>query len=323
VRGRNRGPLEPETAVEPLAGAEGWLFLTGDSNDVIAQHTGEFAADRLWKRRWLRTLRSRARLMRRLNVAYRYLVVPDKEAVYAELLPPEVVPAPRRPVHDLIELAERAGIELLYPLEELRAARAAGPVYHQSDTHWTGRGGYLAYRRVCDSLARVLPGLEVVGEDEIEWVDDTRAGDLGSKLDPPRRGAGQRARIGSRARLIEDNGVYVTGRRLVTERPGADGPTCVIFGTSYAAFTLLFFAETFRRLVFVHTTAVDQQTVRTERPDAVLSITAERGLRRPAVDHRADRHLAAIVARKRPESGGPDAAGPERHGTVRLLPPRP
>ena len=31
---------ELERGFAPLSGEDGWLFLAGDSNDVIAQHTG-------------------------------------------------------------------------------------------------------------------------------------------------------------------------------------------------------------------------------------------------------------------------------------------
>jgi hypothetical protein len=312
---------EPETTVAPLRGRDGWLFLTGDSNDVIAQHTGAFVPDRRWERRWSRQLRGRARLMRRLGATYVQLVVPDKEAVYADLLPAEIVPAPRRPVHRLVELAAGAEVELVYPLAQLRAGRRSAPVFHPTDTHWTGRGAYIGYRAACDALGGRSAGLRVVGEDEIEWVDDTRAGDLGSKLDPPLRGTGARARLDSRARTVDDNLIYVTGRRLVTERPGEHGPSCVIFGTSYAVFTLLFFAETFRRLVFVHSTSVDRETVRAERPDVVMAITAERGLRRPPDDRAAHDLLAEVVERKRRDGQLIDPRKVELHGQVRLLPP--
>jgi alginate O-acetyltransferase complex protein AlgJ len=313
---------EPEGAIAPLRGRDGWLFLTGDSNDVLGQHTGAIVPDRRWERRWSRLLRGRIRLARRLGATYGHVIVPDKEAVYADLLPPEIVPAPRRPIHRLLELAQRAGIEILYPLAALQDERSWGPIFHPTDTHWTGRGGYIGYRATCDALAARGVELRVVGEDEIEWVEDTKSGDLGSRLQPPPIGTGFRARLREhRARLIDDNRISVTGRRLETERADGEGPTCVIFGTSYAVYTLLFFAESFRRLVFVHTTAVDCETVREERPDVLLAITSERGIRRPPDDRRAHELLAATVERKRREGQTFDPVEGRPQGLPSLLPP--
>ena len=313
---------EPEGAIAPLRGRDGWLFLTGDSNDVLGQHTGAVIPDRRWERRWSRLLRGRARLARRRDLTYGHVIVPDKEAVYADLLPPEIVPAPRRPVHRLLELGRRAGVEIAYPLDELVAERSWGPIFYPTDTHWTGRGAYVAYRDACQRLAARGVELRVVAEDEIEWVEDTKSGDLGSRLDPSPVGTGFRARLREqRARLIDDNRIYVTGRRLSTERADGEGPSCVIFGTSYAVYTLLFFAESFRRLVFVHTTSVDRETVREERPDVVLAISAERGIRRPPDDRRAHELLAATVERKRREGQTFDPVEGRPQGLPSLLPP--
>ncbi len=320
---RRRGMQEPESSVAPLPGRDGWLFLTGDSNDVIGQHTGAWVPGPRWKLSWWRLLRRRARRARRLGAAFVHTIVPDKESVYADLLPEEVVPAPRRPVHELLALAGRARTPLIYPVAELEAARTSGPpLYYPTDTHCTSRGAYVCYRATCAALGSQGVALEPVEEEALEWVDDTIEGDLGSKLEPAPSGTGVRARLrgDGRARLVADNRVEVTGRRLETERPG-DGPTCVVFGTSYAVYMLRFLAESFRRMVFVHTTAADFVTVREERPDVVLVITSERGLRRPPSDRRAHELLAETVERKRRDGRVFEPARHRSEDWVSLLPP--
>lgn len=302
MRISKRGRFEElERNVAALEGRDGWLFLSGDSNDVIAQHTALYQPGRDWERRWSRLLRRRRRLMRRIQAEWVVLVVPDKEAVYAEKLPPHVSPAARRPVHRLLELAEAEGVEIIYPLAQLRAAGTPeSPVYEPTDTHWNARGAYLAYRLVCDRLRRRGIKLPVVDEHEIDWFDESFVGDLGQKLDPPRGGTRSLARIRSpRSRLIGDNQIRVTGKRLEFESDCDELSSCVVFGTSYATWALPFFAESFHRLSFVHTTTFDRRTLRAERPEVVISMTAERGLRRVPEERRAAATLAEIEERKR------------------------
>ena len=164
------------------------------------------------------------------------MVVPDKEAVYADKLPPHLVPAPRRPVHRLLEIAEAEGVEIIYPLAELRAGRTPKtPVYTPTDSHWNARGAYIAYRLICEHLRRRGIVLHAVDEQDVSWFENELVGDLGIKFEPPRGGTVALGRIRSpRARLVSDNQIRVTGRRLEFECDRDELPRCVVFGTSYA-----------------------------------------------------------------------------------------
>ena len=292
---------ELERNVGAVEGRDGWLFLSGDSNDVIGQHTGLYEPDREWNRDWSRILRRRRRLMRRLRAEWVCMVVPDKEAVYADKLPPHLVPAPRRPVHRLLEIAEAEGVEIIYPLAELRAGRTPKtPVYTPTDSHWNARGAYIAYRLICEHLRRRGIVLHAVDEQDVSWFENELVGDLGIKFEPPRGGTVALGRIRSpRARLVSDNQIRVTGRRLEFECDRDELPRCVVFGTSYATWCLPLLAESFRRLSFVHTSSLDRRTLRAERPQVVITMTAERGLRRIPVDRRAAATLAAVEEQKR------------------------
>lgn len=278
VGGQITGEAGPRE-VTALIGSDGWLFLNGDSNDVLGQHTGAVVPGPEWVRGWSDVLRRRVELMAAIGAEWIYMICPDKESVFEDMLPAEVHPVARRPVHRLLELGRDAGAELIYPLEELIAARASLPVYYRTDTHWTPRAGHLAYLLLCDALAGRGVELELVSDAAIEWTEFSDLGDLGEKLDPPRPRTAIWAGVrGQRARVVADNGLPVSGRRIVIESDRHLAPTCVVFGTSYALTLLAFLAESFRRVVFVHTTCVDVELLGAERPDVVISLTAERGL---------------------------------------------
>jgi hypothetical protein len=280
-------------------GQDGWLFLSGDSNDVLGQHTGRVRPGPRWRRAWLRLFADRMQAMERLGADWTLLLAPDKEAVYADKLPPGVEPAERRTVHDFIDLAEESNAPLIYPLSELQSARAQGFVYYQTDTHWTALGAHVAYRRVCERLAERGVYVPVVGSGEIEWTQTRGPGDLGIKLEPSVAGEGVEARVrDSRSRLVADNRVRGTGRVCVYESDLRDAPRAVILGSSFAPSTLQFFRESFSRLVFQHTASHDNRLLRAERPDVVITVRGERGLLLVASDRGAHRRLAKMAARK-------------------------
>ena len=295
--------VELERNVSALEGRDGWLFLSDDSNDVIGQHTGRVQMAPDWARSWRRLLAQRRRAMSRLGVVWLQFIVPDREAVYADKLPPEIVPAQRRPIHLLREIAAEAGVELLYPLAEFRAERDRGvEVYNDSDTHWNAHGAFLAYELIVAELRKRGVELPAIAAEEVEWRSEEFVGDLGIKLDPVRPGTRVEGPVREpRAKLLEDNEIRVTGRRLefASDAPGDLG--CTVFGTSYAVYCLPYLAESFARLSYLHTTALAGELVRAQRPQVVLVIVSERGLRRSVVDRDAMRMLEQAMARKRAE----------------------
>src|SRR6266487_3056778 len=145
--------VNPPTEREKvLFGKHGWLFLQRDTNDVIGQHTGRVRLGRERRRTWKRLLRQRKSLMKRLGVAWLCQIAPDKESVYPEYLPPEVIPSARRPVHELLKVARSVGAPVAYPLDDILAAKNDEPLYLRADTHWNQRGSYAAYRSLCNGL---------------------------------------------------------------------------------------------------------------------------------------------------------------------------
>jgi alginate O-acetyltransferase complex protein AlgJ len=226
-------------------------------------------------------------------------VAPDKESVYPEHLPAEIVPAQRRPVHEFLEIVEEAGAPVAYALEWLERAKGGPELYAKTDTHWNYRGSYVAYRGFCDLLLRQGLDLDVLGEDRLRWRDEEHEGDLGGKVLPkPTPGVMTEVEVlEPRARLTFDSGVVNHGW-VVRFEQAATGRTCVFFGESFAYFLLPYLKETFERLVFVHTSMFIPEIVEWEGADVVLSLPLERFLIRPPDDEDAFAKLRQTVARK-------------------------
>ncbi len=258
-----------------LEGRDDWLFLTKDSNDVVGQHTGRrrFSDEDL--RRWCEILDGRAAFLQELGIPYLFMAAPDAHAVYRDKLPAEVKPISTRPIHQLMShLADSGSVtRIIYPLEEMIAAREDDHVISPVDTHWTEFGSYVAYLTLLAELERVVP-IRRIEEKDLTFVTTDIEGDLGSKVG--RTGPMVVARMEPAARLVSDNCVFNIGSHVVTECSEAPPTTCVLFGDSYSNSVVRYLSESFGRLVFAHVPFVDRELVEDEQPDVVVTVMAER-----------------------------------------------
>jgi hypothetical protein len=269
-----------------IRGKDGWLFLAGDVNDVLAQQGGkrEFSAEQL---EWMRLLlEERSAWLAERGAPYFYLVAPEAHSVYPEMLPDDFEVAKRRPVHQLIEHLEGHGAHRIsYPLEELWEQRHR-PIYSKTGTHWTQLGALVALEALAERMSGVMPVTRLTEED-VSLVEHMRAGDLGLKVDPPERSLDISLEIRNpRSALDYDNRIYNQGRRIEYEGSKGDR-TCLVFGDSSAYALLHLLAEGFRRLVFGHIHTLDRSLVEEVKPDVVITVMTERFLVRPPDDSNA------------------------------------
>ena len=81
-----------------------------------------------------------------------------------------------------------------------------------------------------------------------------------------------------RAKLVPDNRIARTGRRVEFEGPPELEHTCLVVADSYAVRVVPFLAESFRRLVFGHIPTLDYELVEEVSPDVVITVISERFL---------------------------------------------
>src|SRR5204863_7452093 len=99
---------QPAQDGKVLRGRDGWLFLAGDTNDVLGQHTGELRLEAEQLERWRLVVEQRKRMVEEMGAHYVFGVAPDTHAIYPDKLPDGVQPAGRRPVlqhQEHVELA--------------------------------------------------------------------------------------------------------------------------------------------------------------------------------------------------------------------------
>lgn len=268
-----------------VEGRDGRLFVANDGNRVVDQHRGalRFSEDQL--RDWRHLLETRAAWLERRGSHHLLLIAPNAHSVYPDALPDGVASAPERPVHQLLtHLREHDSYaRVVYPLAELTASDDLA--YPKTGSHWSEFGASIACRAVVEEIRRVVD-IQPFPPDAFEFVALEFLGDLGAKMTPPMTSTFVRAdAISPRARLVSDNRVRNTGRRIEYRNEAlGDGPACMVYGDSFAMRVLPFLAESFARLTFVHMVNLDFDLAAALEPDVVVKIMNERFLISVPVD---------------------------------------
>jgi hypothetical protein len=264
-------------AVSAIRGRDGWLFLSGDSNDALGQFTGKVAHTEISLSKWAATLRRRRAFFDARGISYFFFVAPDTNAIYPEMLPDEVTSARIRPIDKLIEAAwVDADFEVIYPLIELRREKKRALVCQKTDSHLSGFGGWVLAQAALRRINGVID-VPIADIKDIRYKESLEIGDLGSKFEPPISGATTHVNPRSiTSKMIYFNNIQNRGGIRIYENKNEFLPKCVLFSDSYGHYTAPHLANSFSRLVYVHSPFVDIEIVEKEMPNVVLSIFAER-----------------------------------------------
>jgi hypothetical protein len=262
-----------------IEGICGWLFLTSDSNDQLAQQFGF--------QTWDSNEVSRANLViderERLIKGYQKFIVPEKSVIYREFLP-EIIRGwadnPERPAI-MLEKAK-------YLLGNLEKLKPIGNLYFRGDTHPNWFGSYFLYQSICSSLNLEAIPLHYFNQ-ALAGFDGDLFGHMNSTEKEDYLGRVNRSKFtldttvelslaDPKAKPIGNDGYSSFSRETeVFINENSSLPRAVIFRDSTSQFMTPWFAEHFSRCVCVwHRGNVIQSVIDQENPDFVFQIMAER-----------------------------------------------
>lgn len=267
-----------------LFGKEGFVFLAGDNNAAIDQHTGKRSISKKQLLQWTGTTAKRKEAFDDLNLPYFMQIVPDKHSVYSEHLPVSIIRDSKSNASKVISaLNPIINDRLIFAKSDLVMAKASSQVYHKIDTHWTDKGAYIGYLQLIECMRKVFPTLSVLKNPEyqIKWF----GGDLGSM---------QELKMSSEAEILVphagylevfNNRVPVTGKIQVYENEFAGNDlVLLIFGGSSTVNFLKLITFSFKKVIFCWSGILDYKLIDYYAPDVVVNQIRERFLIRPAND---------------------------------------
>ena len=260
-----------------MRGSDGWLFYGDDAGmDDYVRET-PLGADQLAE--WRESIVRSRDWLRSQGIAFVFTVAPDKHVLYPEALPAAIRPIGREYRMDqLFAALQGTGVTTVDARPALREAKAEGPLYEKTDTHWNERGAFVAYRQIVDAVRVELPQVPPAWErDDFEAVvQEGEAMDLAGMMGLKDVLRERRCRLLPRrprqARTVEPLGEEASANvgRLVTEIPGSPLPRAVVFRDSFASRLAPFLSEHFSRVVYLWQNNFDADAVRRERPHVVI-----------------------------------------------------
>ncbi len=283
-------------APKVLIGRNGWLYFTGEDMRALDRHyrgTEPFADTEIDA--LVRELVRRQAFLAAHGIAYVVAIVPDKQTIYPEHLPPWVRRAPRTPLDRAIDALERDGRVRIVDLRPpLIAAKPRDRVYFKTDSHWNVLGARVGYeaimREVNEALApdKRIPVLPPPRPAYTPGVD-VYSGDLAEMLGRPRRY--REDDLAPLGKLLADMPPKCSRHadRAAGAVPretficGGEGRLTLLMQRDSMGIPLVpLLAPNFRRSVFLVERRLDPAVVLAERPDVVIEEMVERTMHVPA-----------------------------------------
>ncbi len=288
--------LHTSASPQVIVGKKGWLYYTETPVGCDYANVRPFREEEL--EGWKQTLERRRAWLAARGIHYYFVVAPDKQTIYPEMLPAALRERRGPSRLDQLEayLQAHSDFRILDLRQPLLRAKDRDRLFCRTDSHWNERGAYLGYRSLMEAVSESFPGLQPLPRSALQaGAMRTRGGDLARML-------------GLDDRYHEDF-LFLAPRTprqahtvpvppqwhlpdwrwpLLTERPGPQLPRAVMFRDSFAACMVPFLSEHFRHIFYVRQEPdeFDYALVEREKPDIVIQETVERKLSLSSAVHR-------------------------------------
>jgi hypothetical protein len=141
-----------------IFGKNRWIFYARENIFEDFLGMSPFTGDEL--RRWRSYLVERTQRLAKQNCRYLFVIAPDKNTIYPEYLPDYLrAHRGRSRSQQLLEYLQstHADVDVLDLHEPLVQAKRLGVLYFPQDTHWNGRGFFVACQAMVRALSRWFP----------------------------------------------------------------------------------------------------------------------------------------------------------------------
>lgn len=144
-------PLSPRTVGEGvIIGRSNWLFLSAARSVEFYKGTNLLSDEELAN--YAAPLVKLKQRCEKHGIQLVVIIAPNKEQVYSEYMPTYTVENELKREPRMVEYMAEKGVDIIYPIEELKAGDLYYETYHRYDTHWTPYGAYIADALIEESL---------------------------------------------------------------------------------------------------------------------------------------------------------------------------
>lgn len=277
--------FQKATNTNVIVGKEGWLFYNAEKDgDPLAWYRGI----NLFTQEELETIAERLtdtqRYLEERNVEFVLMIAPNKERVYAEMMPDYYgKPAERYSALQLVEyLRENTDIRIVYPYDKLMETKEKLPeiqLYHKTDTHWNYAGAYVGAAALLGELQIDMPPLD---DDRIQIGEmPNGSSDLADMLHLKKDLAGKETDYTITG--YDTHGVcnekWEFGTEFIYHSEGADPRKLFVYRDSFCSAMSGVLASQFNESYMIHNVFYSNSAFTEQEPDIFVLETVERYLR--------------------------------------------
>lgn len=151
--------LRVSPSPQVILGKDDWLYLRSENNFDYYQN-GLFTPDELATLQ--HRLEANRDILARHGIHYLVVIAPDKETIYPEFVPDELLVRRQSRFDQLLTYLREHQVEvdILDLRPALKQAKASYPVYGRADTHWNDYGAFIAYQEITRRLNLWFPQIQ-------------------------------------------------------------------------------------------------------------------------------------------------------------------
>lgn len=155
-----------------LEGRSQWIFYRGDSSEAYYQATNIMDQNELVQ--YATILQQLADICEAKGIQFQVSIWPNKEQVYSEYMPDMTVQSEYKRMERLVDyMKENTTVNIIYPINELLAAKPYWEMYWPLDTHWNNAGAFIGYQAMLKSLGLETSSMINLPVEEIRPSDST------------------------------------------------------------------------------------------------------------------------------------------------------
>ena len=148
-----------------IFGRDDWMFCSYDNS--IAYYCGSNLMSEQQMKDKLSLMQKLQNICDSRGVQLQFMIAPNKEQVYSEYMPTYTIENSYKRVPEFIDYVKRnSSVKIIYPIDELRAAKSTMSTYYKYDTHWNHYGSFIATQALYKEM-----GLDYVSPDSVNYSE--------------------------------------------------------------------------------------------------------------------------------------------------------
>lgn len=165
-----------------IEGREKWLFFALENS--LEDYLGNNILSEEELKTYLDGMEELERICEEKGKKLYFILPPNKEQVYAEFMPTYKIADTYKRAQRLVDYVQaNSDIKIIYPIEELKAAKEKWQLYFKTDTHWNDAGAFVGTQALYALME--LPVTDLSELTTEEWAfnsgDLVRVGNLNGK----------------------------------------------------------------------------------------------------------------------------------------------